>query len=252
MNKNGSLSYCSDGKNEINGYLSITATNNQSPPSYTYLSLKVKSKKIIGSFIWDKTFLEKSCSKIVSLKLYENDGFTKLSNFGEIDVEIKKLEIFDVSPKKYSKFFKIVENNLYAIQSIDYEKVRIIQIIAKSSNCYILIELSIVNINDCSPKFITNYNLEIPENSEKNYFVSNLEAEDLDSTKLIYKLETEGVPFNLLSNGTLSTTKMLDYEVEKEFNIEVSVSDGTFIVKTNIFISVLDTDCNVYFFVFIN
>ena len=39
---------------------------------------------------------EKSCSKIVSLKLYENDGFTKLSNFGEIDVEIKKLEIFDV------------------------------------------------------------------------------------------------------------------------------------------------------------
>ena len=100
--------------------------------------------------------------------------------------------------------------------------------------------------NKLRPTFIKNYNFEITEENEKETFVGQLEAFDKDSPdeNLEYSAITENYPFQIFENGTITTTRRLDFEKEQKFQIDVTVSDGLHIVKTTIFIKVLDANDN--------
>ena len=100
--------------------------------------------------------------------------------------------------------------------------------------------------NKLRPTFIKNYNFEITEENEKETIVGQLEAFDKDSPdeNLKYSAITENYPFKIFENGTIKTTRRLDFEKEQKFQIDVTVSDGLHIVKTTIFIKVLDANDN--------
>ena len=52
----------------------------------------------------------------------------------------------------------------------------------------------------------------------------------------------------MLENGTLLTKRPLDFEKENVIQLDVSVSDGLHVVKTKIFINILDVNDNPPYF----
>ena len=109
----------------------------------------------------------------------------------------------------------------------------------------------VLDDNDHAPKFKgDSYSMSVPENMNKSSSVGEVEAEDVDlgdNGRISYMIPSEysHLPFAILDDGTVITTKVLDRENISSYNLAVAASDhGNPPKETRIPVTVLVLDQN--------
>lgn len=100
--------------------------------------------------------------------------------------------------------------------------------------------LNITDINDNAPMFNTSgFVFHMLENQKPNSFVGKLYAFDIDegeNARLTYSMvdsSTNNLPFVVHPDGTINTTRVLNYEERNEYRFKIVVSDHGSIPKIN-------------------
>ncbi|XP_074606157.1 cadherin-23-like isoform X2 [Acropora palmata] len=148
-----------------------------------------------------------------------------------------------------SKYFKIDSSSgLMTINaSLDYEQGKFnfsFKVFANETDTaevlsgVTMVTVELVNVNDNAPKFEKRfYNFSIDEDSPIDFVVGTVEATDADLgvfVEIKYELYGSGISnFRVDSNGTITTTKDLDYESVKEFEFYIVANDGGRFLVTN-------------------
>ncbi|XP_015749275.1 PREDICTED: protocadherin Fat 4-like, partial [Acropora digitifera] len=141
-----------------------------------------------------------------------------------------------------SKYFKIDSSSgLMTINaSLDYEQGKFnfsFKVFANETDTaevlsgVAMVTVELVNVNDNAPKFEKRfYNFSIDEDSPIDFVVGTVKATDADLGvfgEIKYELYGSGISnFKVDSNGTITTTKDLDYESVKEFEFYIVANDG--------------------------
>lgn len=110
------------------------------------------------------------------------------------------------------------------------------------------VRIEVVKVTEDSPnppKIISSDQaVDVTENDQPGYLITDFRAEDEDGDHLWYDI-TDGDDnndFYIGESGNLLLAKRLDCEVKKEYNLTISVTDGTHIVKTHLYISVINSN----------
>lgn len=110
------------------------------------------------------------------------------------------------------------------------------------------VHVDIVNAPDDSkhsPKIISSdQTVDVTENDQPGYLVTYFQAEDDDNDRLWYDIidGDDNNEFYIGESGNVLLAKKLDCEKKKEYNLTISVTDGTHIVKTHLYISVINSN----------
>ncbi|XP_017135093.1 fat-like cadherin-related tumor suppressor homolog [Drosophila miranda] len=89
--------------------------------------------------------------------------------------------------------------------------------------------------------------VELTENDKPGFLVTQILAVDDDNDQLWFNISSgnEANTFHIgQDNGNILLAKYLDYETETSYNLNISVTDGTFVTYTSIMIQVIDTNDN--------
>lgn len=110
------------------------------------------------------------------------------------------------------------------------------------------VHIEVIEVPDDSPnppKIIPSDNsIDIAENEKPFQMVTHIQATDEDNDRLWYDIidGDENNEFYIGESGNVLLVKRLNYEMKREYNLTISVSDGTHIVKTHLYISVKNTN----------
>lgn len=110
------------------------------------------------------------------------------------------------------------------------------------------VHVEIVDAPDDSlhaPKVISSdQTVDVTENDQPGYLVTYFQAEDEDSDRLWYDIidGDENNEFYIGESGNVLLAKKLDCEKKREYNLTISVTDGAHIVKTHLYISVINSN----------
>ncbi|TGZ58424.1 hypothetical protein CRM22_009656 [Opisthorchis felineus] len=96
------------------------------------------------------------------------------------------------------------------------------------------VEVALIDVNDCSPTFtqgVYHFTVEeeIPFNLSNAYVIGQVKATDCDignNAQILYQLETTDAPFQISSDGYLSTTRPIDREQSSSFVITIQAIDS--------------------------
>lgn len=250
ISSNGTVVVSRLSNSSIGGYLTIAASDRGTPPNYAYHTVEIidDNPTDILSIGWPTSLLQTECCDPFNWNVNENADSIFV---GTLPIPVNmtfNLTIINVNPEFVFDSFKLQGIELHTTRNFNYEKLSAVNVVILNHErqCHFLVHINIANVNDCPPKFIRNYNLEILEEEGPNYFVTTLTAvdEDTKSSNLVYGLVTNGIPFRVSVDGKLFTTRNFDYEVEKLFSFEVSVTDGKFVIKTTIYVTIIDINDN--------
>jgi protocadherin Fat 1/2/3 len=86
--------------------------------------------------------------------------------------------------------------------------------------------------------------VDVTENDQPGYLVTYFQAEDKDNDRLWYDIidGDDNNEFYIGESGNVLLAKKLDCEKKREYNLTISVTDGTHIVKTHLYISVINSN----------
>ncbi|XP_062134609.1 LOW QUALITY PROTEIN: fat-like cadherin-related tumor suppressor homolog [Drosophila sulfurigaster albostrigata] len=90
--------------------------------------------------------------------------------------------------------------------------------------------------------------VDLTENDKPGFLVTQILAVDEDNDQLWFNISrgNEGNHFYIgRDTGNVLLSKYLDYETQTSYNLSISVTDGSNIVHTNLFVKVVDTNDNV-------
>lgn len=110
------------------------------------------------------------------------------------------------------------------------------------------VHVEIVDAPDDSvhaPKIISlDQSVDVTENDQPGYLVTYIQAEDIDNDRLWYDIieGDDNNEFYIGESGNVLLAKVLDCEQKKEYNLTIAVTDGTHIVKTHLYISVINSN----------
>lgn len=110
------------------------------------------------------------------------------------------------------------------------------------------VHVEIVDAPDDSlqpPKIISaDQTVDVTENDQPGYLVTYFQAEDGDNDRLWYDIidGDDNNEFYIGESGNVLLAKRLDWERKKEYNLTISVTDGTHIVKTHLYVSVINSN----------
>ncbi|XP_030375675.1 fat-like cadherin-related tumor suppressor homolog [Scaptodrosophila lebanonensis] len=111
----------------------------------------------------------------------------------------------------------------------------VIPIVPNSPNAPVIAKKSTDNVVD------------VTESDRPGFLVSLIQAMDEDNDQLWYNISS-GDDRNEFyigrDNGNVLLSKFLDYETKTFYNLTISVTDGTHVVQTSLFIKVVDTNDN--------
>jgi protocadherin Fat 1/2/3 len=96
-----------------------------------------------------------------------------------------------------------------------------------------------------APHFISlDQAVDVTENDQPGYLVTYFQAEDDDDDRLWYDISegNEDNEFYIGEGGNVLLTKKLDCEKKREYNLTISVTDGAHVVKTHLYISVINSN----------
>ena len=247
IQSNGTVTISRLTNSSLSGYLTLTATDGGIPPNYAYYTVQVldeKPENLLSG--WSDKYFSNKCVEPLRWNVNENEGSIMIGKLPTATNGAGNLQIVKVNPEIAFDSLRLKKSELYTARSFNYEKLSALNVVVadRDQNCYFLIHVTIRNINDCPPKFVKNYNLEIPEEQGANYYITTLAAVDEDTKSLLFAMVTEGVPFHVSDDGKLFTNRNFDYETEKMFHFDVSVTDGKFVIKTTIYVTILDVNDN--------
>lgn len=110
------------------------------------------------------------------------------------------------------------------------------------------VRIEVVQVTEDSPNppriVSTDQVVDVTESDQPGYLITDLQAEDEDGDRLWYEI-TDGDDnndFYIGESGNVLLAKKLDCEVKKEYNLTISVTDGTHIVKSHLYISVINSN----------
>ncbi|XP_055855772.1 fat-like cadherin-related tumor suppressor homolog isoform X2 [Episyrphus balteatus] len=87
--------------------------------------------------------------------------------------------------------------------------------------------------------------VDVTETDRPGFLVALVQAVDEDNDQLWYDI-TDGDPRNEFyiarDNGNILLTKSLDWEIQKEYNLTISVTDGSHEVSTQLYVHVIDVN----------
>ncbi|KAK3586248.1 hypothetical protein CHS0354_015273, partial [Potamilus streckersoni] len=113
-------------------------------------------------------------------------------------------------------------------------------------NSTAIVVVRIINIDDTAPNFINSpYNFSVDENSKPGTKIGSVFAVDVDSSYIVYTLNTSN--FDIDKEGNLFVNQTFDYEVQKEnpVNIKVTATDEkNHANDTVILVHILNTNDN--------
>lgn len=110
------------------------------------------------------------------------------------------------------------------------------------------VKIEVVKVTEDSPnppKIISpDQVIRVTENDQPGYLITAFQVEDEDGDRLWYDIidGDDNNDFYIGESGNLLLAKQLDSEVKKEYNLTISVTDGTHIVKTHLYISVINSN----------
>jgi protocadherin Fat 1/2/3 len=110
------------------------------------------------------------------------------------------------------------------------------------------VHVQIVDAPDDSihpPKIISSdQTVDVTENDQPGYLVTFFQAEDEDNDRLWYEISNgdDDNEFYIGESGNVLLAKKLDCERKKEYNLTISVTDGTHIVQTHLYILVINSN----------
>lgn len=110
------------------------------------------------------------------------------------------------------------------------------------------VRIGVVQVNADSPhppKIISSdQSIDVTENDLPGYLITDFNAEDEDDDRLWYDIieGDDNNDFYIGESGNVLLAKRLDCEIKKEYNLTVAVTDGTHIVKTHLFVSVINSN----------
>lgn len=116
----------------------------------------------------------------------------------------------------------------------------------KAKTTSVHIEVVKVSEDSPSPPKITksDQTVDVTENDLPGLLITVLQAEDEDGDKLWYDI-TDGDTnndFYIGESGNILLAKKLDCEIKKEYNLTIAVTDGTHIVPTHLYVSVINSN----------
>jgi len=106
------------------------------------------------------------------------------------------------------------------------------------------LKVMVLDVNEFKPKFEqSNYQVKVPESMKVNDIVLQVKATDEDqSSHLTYKLNDTVDVFSIDANtGVIKLRQELDYGHTELYELEIEVSDGSFIVDVVVKIDVVQT-----------
>lgn len=101
------------------------------------------------------------------------------------------------------------------------------------------------NLNSNPPKIIsTEQVVDVAESDSPEILIADIQAIDDDSDHLWYEIIDGDVnsDFYISESGKILLAKKLDYDVRKEYNLTIAVTDGMHVVKTHLYIAVIDSN----------
>ncbi|KNC25725.1 putative Fat-like cadherin-related tumor suppressor [Lucilia cuprina] len=111
-----------------------------------------------------------------------------------------------------------------------------------------VVVIPILEESSFPPKIKTENNVvEVTESDKPGFLVTLIQATDEDSDHLWYNISggNENNEFYIgHDNGNVLLSKSLNWEFQKFYNLTISVADGTYVVKTKLYVHVVDTNDN--------
>lgn len=110
-----------------------------------------------------------------------------------------------------------------------------------SSSAQVIVD--VINVNDNTPLFVPDsYQFEVPENFP---FEEQVSAIDADGASLTYSLEDDEFEIDAITGViTNRAGSVLDYEDQTLHSFVVAASDGVFVTRANVTVSVFDENDN--------
>ncbi|XP_056344157.1 protocadherin Fat 4-like [Oenanthe melanoleuca] len=100
-------------------------------------------------------------------------------------------------------------------------------------------------VGDSRPRFIQKmYNVSVEEELVTPVEVVQVSYEALNNSHVEFRVLTESVPFGIDDKGVISTATKLDYESQKNYMFNISLSDGNTTDYATVFIRVTDINDN--------
>lgn len=110
------------------------------------------------------------------------------------------------------------------------------------------VRIGVVKVNEDSPNppriISSDQVVDVTENDQPGYLITDFQAQDEDGDRLWYDI-TDGDDnndFYVGESGNVLLAKKLDSETKKEYNLTISVTDGTHIVKSHLYVAVINSN----------
>jgi len=190
---------------------------NEKPTDIILSNNSINENEIIGTVIGELTTIDDDNNQIIP------DSFIYVVNNNNFAINGNQLisnTIFDYETK-----------NSYNIEitSIDTGDNRFIK----------QLTINILNINEI-PTNITLSNNTIKEHKQVGTFIGTLKTEDVDSNTFTYYVNNN-IDFAINGNQLISNT-VFDYEIQNNYNIEITSNDGNNLLTQNFTIKILNID----------
>lgn len=110
------------------------------------------------------------------------------------------------------------------------------------------VRIEVVRVDDDSPnppKIIsTDQVVDVAESDSPGYLITDIQADDEDGDHLWYEIidGDSNSDFYIGESGNILLAKNLNCDVKKEYNLTIAVTDGTHVVKTHLYVSVIDSN----------
>lgn len=110
------------------------------------------------------------------------------------------------------------------------------------------VRIEVIQVNENSPnppKIISQDQVvDVTESDQPGYLITDFQAIDEDGDRLWYEIVEgdDNNDFYIGESGNILLAKRLDCEVKKEYNLTISVTDGTHVVKSHLYVSVINSN----------
>lgn len=114
------------------------------------------------------------------------------------------------------------------------------------------VSISVIDVNVFPPNVTSNQTIPVLESEPVGTEIAQIDAVDPDSTEITYRIvsvQGEGVSgvaamgvFSVNNKGIVSLAELLDFETSSHYEIEISVTDGTFSTTTRLVVIVINVN----------